>query len=107
MHKTNDRPILKHSISLAPSRLAIPTHTMYAYQSKWMNCSRSTVPLWEVVVISSIFSINYRSTRYHLLLCYEDDDRNCAENNTLNQLYAPVSLGDQDAVSVAVDMCIL
>lgn len=50
--------------------------------------------------------LDYGSIRYHLLLSYNDDVHNCAENNALNQLYAAVSLGDQDAVSEAVDTCI-
>ena len=50
--------------------------------------------------------LDYGSIRYHLLLCYNDDDHNCAENNALTQLYAAMSLGDQDVVNEAVDMYI-
>jgi len=50
--------------------------------------------------------LEYGNIHYHLLLCYNDDDPNCAENNALTQLYAATSRGDQEAVNKAVDTCI-
>ena len=49
--------------------------------------------------------LDYGAIRYHLLLSY-NVNRDCPENNALNQLYAAVSNGDQDAVSEAVDTCL-